>query len=344
MARDARSHLIIKLCVLAVLVAALFVQPEGSGHAEEKKASANQWPAHLRMLTGPNGGQWFMLGDPIAEVLTRHVAPTSSRIGGGVANINTINNKMGDIGFTLTSFLGAAGSGEADYASIKLDNTVLMAKVYPQVLYFLVRKDFAEKHGITDVESLLRKNMPLRFASLKPGTASEFILTLLLKYGYGLSFDDLKQQGWSLSFNNYAETADNFVAGELDCFAYTAGTTVPLIKLMEEHTEVLILPLSPQVLDLLGEKFKTTSYVIQPGDYKNVKAPIVTLGDYTCLVVRKDLPDDLVFAVNKALWDNKEYIANVISDFGRLAPETALQEDLPTHPGASRFWLEQRKP
>ena len=296
------------------------------------------WPTHLRMLTGPNGGQWFMMGDPIAEVLSKNVAPTTSRLGGGVSNISNVNQKLGDLGFTLACFMGAAQSGEPEYQSMKMDNAILMANVYPQVLYFLVRKDFAEKHGIDSVETLLQKKIPLRFASLKPGTASEFILSLLLKYGYNTNFDQLRAQGWQVSFNNYAETADNFVAGELDCFAYTAGTMVPLILTMEQHTPVVILPLKKEVLDLLSAKFKTGTFTIKPGTYKSVTEPVLTLGDYTSIVVRKDLPDDLVFAINKALWENKSTIAGVVADFGGLSPDTALPKGLPTHPGSVKFW------
>ena len=298
----------------------------------------SKWPPHLRLLTGPNGGQWFMLGDPIAEILTKYVIPTTSRLGGGVSNITNVNAKLGDIGFTLACFLGAAQSGEKEYQYIKLDNATLMANVYPQVLYFLIRKDFAEEHGIDSVDTLLRKKMPLRFASLKPGTASEFILSLLLRYGYNTSFDKLRENGWILSFNNYAETADNFVAGELDCFAYTAGTMVPLILTIEEHTDVVVLPLDQKVLDLLSNKFQTHTYTIQPGTYRSVTKPVKTLGDFTCLVVRKDFPDDLVFAINKALWENKEAITSVVKDFGALSPETALPHGLPTHPGSITFW------
>ncbi len=311
--------------------------PEGPASRESAAPKAD-WPTHLRLLTGPNGGQWFMLGEPIARALSRQVAPTTSRVGGGVANLDAINRKMGDVGFSLACFLGAAHSGEKEYQSIKLDNAVLMANVYPQVLYFLVRKDFAEKHGITSVESLLRLKNPVRFASLKPGTASEFILSLLLKYGYSTSFEQLRGQGWQISFNNYAETADHFVAGELDCFAYTAGTEVPLILTMEQHTPVMVLPLEEKVLDLLSSKFKTGTYVIKPGVYKSVPEPVRTLGDYTCLVVRKDLPDDMAAAICRALWENRTGIAGVIKDFGGLSPETVLARGLPMHPGAAAFW------
>ena len=301
-------------------------------------ADKSGWPAHLRFLTGPKGGQWFMMGDPIAEVLSKGVAPTTSRMGGGMANIDALNQKMGEAGFSLSCFMGAASSGEKEYQDIKLDNAAILANVYPQVLYVLVRKDFAEANGITSMETLLAKKMPLRFASLRPGTASEFILKLLLKYGYNTDFEQLRDQGWSIEFNNYAETADNFVAGELDCFAYTAGTVVPLILTMEQHTGVVVLPLDQKVLDMLAAKFKTSTYTIKPGVYESVKEPVRTLGDWTCILVRKDLPDSLVLAVCKALWEGRDYIASVITDFGGLSPETALPAGLDVHPGAEAFW------
>lgn len=310
-------------------------------HAAE--APHKGWPTHLRMLTGPNGGQWFMMGDPIAEVLSKQVLPSTSRMGGGVANIQSINKKMGDFGFTLACFMGAAESGEEEYKNISTENSIILSNIYPQILYFLVRKDFADQHGITSVATLLEKKMPLKFASLRPGTASEFILNLLFKHGYGTSFAKLREQGWEISFNNYAETADNFVAGELDCFAYTAGAEVPLIKTMEQHTDVLILPVEQKTLDLLAEKFKTNTYVIKSGVYKSVQKPIHTLGDYTCIVIRKDLPDDLAFAAMKALWENRDYIAGVIKDFGQLSPKTAVPKGLPMHPGAAAFWAQLKE-
>ncbi|MDR0238791.1 MAG: TAXI family TRAP transporter solute-binding subunit [Deltaproteobacteria bacterium] len=301
-------------------------------------AGVAEQPAHLRLFSGPNGGQWFTAGERMAAILTRTVVPTTSRIGGGVANIAAVDQRRGDIGFTLACFLGAAQSGEPEYQSMIAENAVLMANVYPQVLYFLLRKEVALKYGITDITSLLAQRAPLRFASLKPGTASEFVLNMLLKYGYDTSFAKLREQGWLLEFNNYAETADNFVEGKLDCFAYTAGTEVPLILTMEKHAEVVVLPVEQRVLDLLAKKFKTTAYILQPGLYKSVPAPVATLGDSSCLIVRKDFPDDFVFAISKALWDNKADLVDAVKDFQSLSPGNAVPPGFDIHPGAKRFW------
>lgn len=296
------------------------------------------WPSHLTFFTGPNGGQWFFLGTSITEILNTNILPTSMRLGGGVANIKSIAEGQGDIGFTLSCFMGAASSGEEEYKILETENIEIIANVYPQVLYVLLRKDFADKHNIESIRDLLALEEPVRFASLKPGTASEFIVSMLLKYGYNTNFEQLKKQGWQLSFNNYAETADNFVAGDLDCFAYTAGTDVPLIKIMEDHLEVIILPVEEDILSLLADKFQTSTYIIEPGDYTSITEPIATLGDYTTIIVRKDLPDTLVYKIIETLYTNKSYIAKDIIDFNSLSPDTAIPGTLAMHPGALKFW------
>jgi len=331
------------LIYAALFFAAAVLAPVGGNRVSFAAGSAPvtvamERPPHLRLLAGPNGGQWFTAGERMATILTRAMCPTTSRIGGGVANISAIDQRRGDIGFTLTCFLGAAQSGEPEYQSMIAENAVLMVNVYPQVLYFLLRKDVALRYGITDVASLLKQRAPLRFASLKPGTASEFVLSMLLKYGYDTNFAKLREQGWSLEFNNYAETADNFVEGKLDCFAYTAGTEVPLILAMEKHTELLVLPVDRHVLDLLAKKFKTGIYTIMPGLYKSISTPVATLGDSTCLIVRKDLPDDFVFEISKTLWDNKAGLVDAVADFQNLSPEKAVPPGFDVHPGAKKFW------
>jgi len=326
------------LFLATIFIVSAGVSSLGFAATNASQADKTDRPAHLRFLSGPNGGQWFTAGESIAPILTRNVAPTTSRIGGGVANIAAVDKRLGDLGFTLTCFLGAAQSGEHEYQSMASENVALMANIYPQVLYFLMRKDVAQKYGITDVSSLLKQRAPLRFASLKPGTASEFILNMVLKYGYDSSFAKLREQGWLLEFNNYAETADNLVEGKLDCFAYTAGTEVPLILAMEKHTDVLVLPIEQQVLDFLEKRFRTSTYVIQPGLYASVTSPIATLGDSTCIIIRKDLQDALVFEIAKALWENKGILIDAVKDFQSFSTKTVMPPGFEIHPGAKKFW------
>ncbi|MDR2819912.1 MAG: TAXI family TRAP transporter solute-binding subunit [Desulfovibrio sp.] len=296
-------------------------------------------PQFLRIITGPKGGQWHKMGEVMAKVLTEDVLAATSRVGGGVTNINAVNNKQADMALTLASFLGAARSGEAEYQTIQAQNVAVLANLFPQALYILIRRNVAEANGITSLGTLLRQKIPLRFASLKPGTASEFVLYLLLKYGYDTDFIKLRDQGWDVSFHNLTQIVENFMTEKLDCFAYVAaGPYGALSPIMEKHANMLALPVEQSVLDLMEQKFGTTTHVITPARYAFVSAPVRTLGDYTSLIVSADFPEDTVYSITKTLWSNKDKIASTVKDFGTLSPKTASPKGLPVHPGALKFW------
>jgi len=107
---------------------------------------------------------------------------------------------------------------------------------------------------------------------------------------------------------------------------------------IESSTPIYILPIGQPALDALAKAYGTTTFTIEPGVYKSVKAPIKTIGDYNCLVVRKDLPDNLVYELNKAMWANKASIVAAVKDFNELSIQEALPVDLPAHPGSVQFW------
>ncbi len=296
------------------------------------------WPLHLQILAGPEGGQWFSLSARVSQILSREVLPSTYRKGGGISNIKKLNSKMGDLGFSLTSFLGGAVSGAPEYSDIKTDSISVIGNVYPQVLYFLVRTEFVTKYHIANLGDLLKLRAPVRLALLKRGTASEFFIRILFKYGYNMDYSLLRGQGWRIFFNNYPETADEFVSGNLDCFAYTAGTHVPLLLDMENYTKFTALPISDNVLNKLAKKFKFGNYIISPNVYKGISEPIKTLSDYTCMIVRKDLPDDLVYEILASLWKHREDLSKELIEFKNYSTETAVPKGVPLHPGAEKFW------
>ncbi len=300
--------------------------------------ASNTRPVHLRILAGPEGGQWFLMSGPITEILSREVLPSSYRKGGGISNLEMLNKKMADFAFSLTSFLGGASSGAAEYKDIKADGVSLVGNVYPQVLYFLVRTEFAKKYQLKSVGDILRLDEPVRLATLKKGTGSEFFLRILLKYGYNTDYAALRKKGWQIYFNNYPETADDFVVGNLDCFAYTAGTRVPLLLDIENYTKFTALSVGDDVLEKLKDKFKFNSYVIEPSVYKGITSPVKTLSDFTCMVVRRDIPGDFVYELLSALWKHRDEIAETLPEFKNFSSDTAIPEGMPLHPGAEKFW------
>lgn len=300
------------------------------------------WPDQLRFMAGPPGGNWFALGTALADIWSKEVINTSSSTGGGVSNIINANTRRGDLGFSVASFLGAAMKGEEDFKGRVVDNAVIFANLYTQVTYFIVRKDFAVKNDIKTVGDLLKNKV--RFATLKPGTASEFAVKVLFRKGYGTDTNTLKsQQGWTVEYASYEGGADLMADDHIDCFAFSVGSIASIVMNIESKQDVMVLEVEQAALDAVAEAYGTTTHTIQPGIYKGVTSPVRTLGDYTSIVIRKDLPESLVYELSKSLWQNKQSLTEAVKDMRELTPEIALPTGLPSHPGSEKFWKSVRQ-
>lgn len=303
------------------------------------------WPDQLRFMAGPPGGNWFALGTALAEMWTASGLPqTTSSSGGGVSNIVNADNGKGDLGFSVTSMLGAATQegGVGFTKGQKMENAVLMANLYTQYTYFIARKDWAEKNGIGSVEDMIAKRPPVRFATLKPATSSEFVVKALFEKGYGIDYKKaIEEWGGTVEHASYEGGADLLADGHLDCFAFSVGKIASIVMNIESKVDVVLLPVGQEALDALAAAYGTTTFTVDPGIYEAVPEgaePVKVVGDYTCIVVRKDLPATLVSELCRAIWEHKDALTAAVKDVQELDPATATSETVPTHAGSLSYW------
>lgn len=328
-----------KLVVLLLLAMAFSFATVPANAAPAPKAS---WPAQLKFQAGPPGGNWFALGSALADMWSKNVLQTTSSSGGGVSNIINADVKKGDFGFSVTSLLGAAIKGEQDFEGRKTNNAVVMANLYTQYTYFIARKDFVDKHGIKSLGDIFSKKVPTRMGTLKPGTASEFVVKSLFAKGYGVDYKAIKAMGGSMEFASYEGGADLLADNHLDLFAFSVGKVASIVMNIESNTNIVILPVDDKALKALSDAYGTVTFTVEPGIYKSVTKPVQTVGDYTCIVIRKDLPDTLVYDLCKAMWENKANLAKAVKDIDELTPAIAVPNGVPSHPGAAMFWKEAK--
>lgn len=301
-------------------------------------AFADEIPKHLRFLSGPPGGNWFALGTALSDMWTKNVLQTTSSTGGGVSNIINVNNGRADLGFTVASFISAAIHDEADFKGRNIDNAVLFANLYKQVMYTVVREDFAKKHNVSTLGEIIEKKIPVRFATLKPGTASEFLIRIVLENGYHTNYAELRKNNWSIQYASYDGGADLIADNHIDVFVFSVGVIAPIIMNIESRVPIQLLGIEQEALDLVAQTYGTTTYTIEPDAYACVKNSIKTVGDYTSIVIRKDLPDQLVYDLSKSMWDKKAELVNAVGDVKELEPGVAVPDTIPVHEGAKQFW------
>lgn len=323
---------------LAALV--LLLALSGSAFASESIR-----PDQLRFLSGPPGGNWFALGGALADLWSSNLVPTTAITGGAVANIINTHNAKGEVGFSNTSMVAVGQKASDPTFKEKADNTLMMANIYTQHTYFIARKDFVEKHNIKTLDDLVNNKIPTRFATLKTGTGSEFVVNGLFKAGFGIDYrKDFKDWGGSVEYASYSGGADLLADNHLDVFAFSVGRVASIVMQIESQTDVVLLSTEQATLDKMAEAYGTVTFVVEPGIYKCVTEdtpPVRLVGDYTCVVVRKDLDEQLVYDLCKLMYENQESLSKAVVDINELDPAAAIPAGaIESHPGAIRYWNE----
>ena len=101
----------------------------------------------------------------------------------------------------------------------------------------------------------------------------------------------------------------------------------------------------PQVLKLTSWLQDNSYYrtaTIPAGMYNN-DSDVVTFGVGATFVTSSDVPDDVVYTVVKAVFDNIDQFKKLHPAFANLEPEQMIKDSLsaPIHDGALRYYKER---
>ncbi len=320
-----------KLLFGGVLVVFVFAVCGGNSFAQR--------PDQLKFVSGPPGGTWFSLGGTISDIMTKEVISTTASTGGGVSNVVNIHQGKADLGLSAALLGMPATRGEEPFKS-PLPNTYCLANLYKQYFYFIVRADYAQKHGVKTLADVFDKKLPIRVASLAPGTVSEFAVRHAFKAA-GSSYDDIKALGGKIEYASYEDGANLLADNHIDAFVFTVSSPASIILQIETQLDILILPTDQKILDTMKADWGTATHIIPKGTYKCATEDIPVIGDYTNLLIRGDLPEDLVYEMTKALFENKETLVQSISALEELNPKDGSSDTVfPIHPGAERYYKE----
>src|SRR5574341_2036683 len=284
----------------------------------------------LRIMTGPQGGSWYPLGGAIAEILKKEIPGTTGSVlpGAGIINIQGTETGQTEIGFgTAVSTADAIAGREPFKAPAK--NVKQLATLYMQYFQVVVLGD----SKIQSVMDLKGKSIAVQ----PRGNTGEQMTRELLQV-YGLSYKDMGK----VSHVSYNDAVALMKDGHAQVF--TLITTVPAAAILDLASARKI-----RILSVPEDKFKQRQKInsgyarreIPKGIYPGVAHDVRQFGTYTHLMIRADLPDDLVYGITKALAKNVDSLGAVVRDVkGLTVQEMALDVGVPYHPGVLKFYKE----
>jgi TRAP transporter TAXI family solute receptor len=99
---------------------------------------------------------------------------------------------------------------------------------------------------------------------------------------------------------------------------------------------------SPDQIATIRQKLPQISQSLVPArTYATQERDYATIGLYNFAVAHKDLPDDLIYKIVKAVFDNHEELVMAQSSAKETVPANISRDTvLPVHPGAERYYRE----
>lgn len=292
----------------------------------------------INIATATTGGVYYPMGNALAQIWGKNVPgvkAAAQATAGTPQNIELMQNKEADIAFGQNGIAYYAYSGTGTYEGKAVKSIRGMLALYPNVMHMVVRKG----SGIQSVADLKgKKFVPGQVASATEINGREILSV------YGLNYmKDKGETNVTADFVGYNEAADLLKDGHTDAVLIAGGLpTAAVMDILASGSGELI-SLEDDKIKEISEKFPWYFEIVVPaGTYPNQDKDIKTVSVSNMLIVREDLPDDLVYNLTKAVYD---YHDDMVAGH-KAAEYTTLEHALdgmtiPLHPGSIKYFKEQ---
>jgi len=318
----------------AVLILAVSMWIAAAAAAEPKAEKLS-----FSIVTGGTGGVWYPLGGAIGGIIGKYVPNTEATSEATTAAID--NMKLlgaGKAGMSFAYDYHVVWSNEGKVPGIsKKQNIRLVMGFYEQPLHIVTK----EGTGITNLLQLKGKRVSVG----APNSGTEEQADYVLK---ALGID------WNKDFKKEKLGASESVAalkdGKIDAFFWSGA--VPTASIIDMATtpgaKMVLLPVGGEIAEKIfkanpGVFHKT---VFQKGIYNGVDQDIEAIAITAVLQAMDTFPEDRIYQILKAIFDNKAELAAVWKGANALTPQRAVGQVTPEsvkylHPGAQKFFKEK---
>jgi TRAP transporter TAXI family solute receptor len=322
-----------KLLILVVILS-LFAIPV--------QAQVVKSPVHLRLATQDLGSAWYVYGATFAK-LWRGVLPKGSTIdilpyGGAPANVLLIEKGDADLGLCNNTVARWAVQGKVAFPKPVPEIRGMVGALDKYYLAAVVTK----RSGITSLEDVAKKKMPARIVTQPVGSSGEVSLRLLLE-AYGITYDDIKSWGGSVTPTSTGVASAQMIDGKADIWVQVIVAGHPAISELALATDVFFLPYSKAIIGKL-ENYGYQEAILPAKTFKGQDQAVPMVGYPTILIVQRDLDPELVYVLTKAIVENQNKLVMAHAGFKDFIPEDAwkmVQMNIPLHPGAEKYYRQR---
>lgn len=211
-----------------------------------------------------------------------------------------------------------------------------MGKDFVNVLF---TQAFVDKTGITTIEELVEQKYPVRIAVKANGAFGELACTKVLEV-LGVDYATVESWGGSVTQTGSDAIVSLLKDDKADITIDHIGAGQAATTELCMTTNMYFPQMSAETLAKLNE-VGFDNVEIPAGTWKGQDTAIQSVGSPQVVLVSADVPDDVAYAVTKAICEGKAELANANATLASFDPETAweaLKCGAELHPGAAAYY------
>lgn len=291
------------------------------------------------LTTGTTGGTFYPVGVALSTLVTSEAEAgfslTAISSAGSMENIKLLRDNQAQFGLILAIFAAWAKDGEGPIRNPQPYLRSISA-MWPNVEHFILRSDLVTTGTLADLNNIDGERYVIGMRNSGAEYTGIYILDAL-----GIDYANK----FTIAYMGYGASAGALQDGNIVGMNVPAGPPVTAItqayaQLREDMT---ILDFSADEIAAINQQFPLwDSYELAAGTYPYQEETVTTAASPNVLVVRDDVPEEIVYTLTKLLWDNLATLQEIHSATKAMALEVALTGiPVPLHPGALRYYREQ---
>ncbi|MEM7177136.1 MAG: TAXI family TRAP transporter solute-binding subunit [Pseudomonadota bacterium] len=286
--------------------------------------------------TGGVTGVYYPTGGAICRLVNKDrkdhgIRCSAESTGGSIYNINTIRAGELEFGVAQSDWQYHAANGTSKFEDAgPFEELRAVFSVHPEPVTIIARADA----GISNVTDLKGKRVNIG----NPGSGTRGTWEVM-ENALGWSRDDLKLAAEMKS----AETGQAVCDNKIDAYFWLVGHPSALTQeSLATCDAVLVNATGPEIEKLVADNPYYRTATIPAGMYGD-NPDITTFGVGATFVTSSDVPDEVVYTVVKAVFENFDQFKALHPAFANLKEEEMIADGLsaPLHPGAEKYYKER---
>ena len=294
------------------------------------------------LATASTGGTYYPVGVAIATLVKTRLQPTLgidlSAISSAGSGENIRLLREGEVDFAILQGLfgayAAQGTGALAEAGPQ-ENLRSITSLWQNTEHFVIRSSDADTGTIADMANV--KGQAVSMGAQGSGTLDS---NRVIMGNLGMPLEE-----FDLVFMGYNPSADALQNNQIAAASMPAGVPVGGVTraFAAMPGQLTLLSFTEEQIVQANGDFGTlwTAFHIPAGTYPGQDEDVTTIGQPNFLAVNDRVPDDVVYEITKAMFENLAFLQAIHPATNEMSLEVALNGlPVPLHPGALRFFEE----